>query len=190
MNSESMAEIVAETARLVLRTEAVGDLDRWMEVMNTPAVTQHLGGVQDRSQIEERFAHKAESVAKNGYTFWHLETRDSGSLIGHCGLASIDVEAAGPMLNGSIQIGWSIADSHWRQGFAEEAARAVISLAFGKFGIARLYAQTSEANRASWYMMEKLGMKRAAELDYVDPAYPPEENPTIIYVIDKKDWLA
>ncbi len=93
-------------------------------------------------------------------------------------------------LNTGIQIGWSIAESHWRQGFAIEAAIAVIELAFDRFGKEEVFAQTSDANRASWAMMEKLGMERAAELDYVDPNYPPEENPTIIYLLTRDDWRA
>jgi RimJ/RimL family protein N-acetyltransferase len=176
-----MPEIVAETDRLILRTEAPGDLERWMEVMNTPAVRKHLGGVQVRHEVEAGFARKAAAIAKDGFGFWHVQTKEDGWLIGHCGLALIEPEAAGPALRGSWQIGWSIAESHWRKGYAMEAARAVIDLAFNRHGLDLLYAQTSDANVASWTMMEKLGMERMRELDYVDPEYPPEENPTIIY---------
>jgi RimJ/RimL family protein N-acetyltransferase len=183
-----MTEIVAETARLILRTEAPGDLDRWMEVMNTPAVLEHLGGLKERHEVEADFARKAASIAKDGYGFWHLQTKYDGLLIGHCGLAPIDVEAAPPELRAGLQIGWSIAESHWRQGYAMEAARAVINLAFTRHGLDLLYAQTSDANVASWQMMEKLGMERTRDLDYVDPNYPPEENPTIIYRLKRDDW--
>ena len=185
-----MPEIIAETARLILRTEAPGDVDRWMEVMNTPAVTHHLGGVQERHQVEAKFARNAAGIAKDGYGFWYLQTKVDGLMIGHCGMSPIDVEAAGPVLNTGIQVGWSIAESHWRQGFAIEAAIAVIELAFDRFGKEEVFAQTSDANRASWAMMEKLGMERAAEFDYVDPNYPPEENPTIIYRLKRDDWRA
>jgi RimJ/RimL family protein N-acetyltransferase len=73
---------------------------------------------------------------------------------------------------------------HWRP------TRAVIELAFTKHNLDLLYAQTSDANVASWKMMEKLGMERMRELDYVDPEYPPEENPTIIYRLKREDWRA
>jgi RimJ/RimL family protein N-acetyltransferase len=185
-----MPEIVAETARLILRTEAPGDLDRWMEVMNTPAVRKHLGGVQERHEVETGFARKAAGLAKDGYGFWHLQTKDDGQLIGQCGIGPIEVEAAPAELRAGLQIGWSIAESHWRKGYAMEAARAVIELAFSRHDLDLLYAQTSEANKASWQMMEKLGMERVRALDYVDPDYPPEENPTIIYRLKRADWRA
>jgi RimJ/RimL family protein N-acetyltransferase len=184
-----MPEIIAETDRLILRTEAPGDLERWLEVMNTSAVRKHLGGVQERHEVEAGFARKAADIARDGYGFWHVQTKADGLLIGHCGLTRIEVEAAPAELRAARQIGWSIAESHWRNGYAMEAARAVIGLAFNRHGLNLLYAQTSDANVASWKMMEKLGLERARELDYVDPEYPPEENPTIIYHLKRAEWL-
>ena len=43
-----MAEIAAETARLRLRDWTDADEAAFYEVMNTPAVMRHLGGVQSR----------------------------------------------------------------------------------------------------------------------------------------------
>jgi len=183
-----MPEIAAETARLIIRTEVSGDLDRWMQVMNTPAVRKYLGGVQERHEVEAAFARKALDFAQYGYGFWHLQTKGDGLLIGQCGLAPIEVEAASTELRAGLQIGWSIAASHWRKGYAMEAARAIIDLAFNRHGLELLYAQTCDANEPSWRMMEKLGMERAPELDYVDLEYPPEENPTIIYRITHEQW--
>jgi hypothetical protein len=31
-------------------------------------------------------------------------------------------------------------------------------------------------------------MERVRKLDYVDPEYPPEENPTIIYRLRRAEW--
>ena len=36
--------------------------------------------------------------------------------------------------------------------------------------------------------MERLGMTRLAHLDYVDPLYPPEDNPTMVYGIGAEQW--
>lgn len=38
--------------------------------------------------------------------------------------------------------------------------------------------------------MEKLGMQRRSDLDFCDPAYPPQDNPTIIYSIAAEEWNA
>jgi RimJ/RimL family protein N-acetyltransferase len=64
----------------------------------------------------------------------------------------------------------------------------MLGLAFDRFGLATLFGQTSDSNRASRGLMEKLGMRRCAELDYPDPDFPPEDNPTIVYRLDAADW--
>ena len=78
----------------------------------------------------------------------------------------------------------------WGQGYATEAARAVLALVFGRFGQPVVASQTSEANRGSWRVMGRLGMERAEALDYDDPAYPPEENPTKVYRLTREAWAA
>ena len=41
---------------------------------------------------------------------------------------------------------------------------------------------------AAYELMEKLGMVRRAELDFSDPAFPPEDNPTIQYSLTHEQW--
>jgi RimJ/RimL family protein N-acetyltransferase len=36
--------------------------------------------------------------------------------------------------------------------------------------------------------MEKLGMARRKDLDFDDPAYPPEDRTTILYSITREQW--
>lgn len=174
-----------ETARLVLRPPRDSDLDPWMRTMNTPAVTRHLGGPRTEAQVREDFRRDAATLADEGHGFWILEHRATGELVGKSGLTPIAAAQAPAGLAGAFQIGWSLAEGWWRQGLASEAARAVLAHAFGPLRLEAVFAQTSLANEASWRLMEKLGMQRAAHLDYVDPAYPPEENPTMVYRMDR-----
>ena len=67
---------------------------------------------------------------------------------------------------------------------------AALMLAFERLDLARLYAQTSERNTASWRLMQRLGMSRRADLDYLDPDYPPEDNPTMVWDLRRDAWLA
>ena len=185
-----MDDPAAETPRLRLRLPRADDLDWWLAEMNQPAVTRHLGGVQDRAGVEAKFARNAAGFARDGFGFWIVEDRASGAAMGNCGMARIDNEHAPSGLFGEVHMGWSLAERHWRRGHASEAARAVLHLGFARFGLERIFAQTSPANEASWRLMEKLGMERRAALDYADPDYPPEENPTIIYGITRAQWTS
>ena len=182
-----MAEIIATTDRLILRTQAEGDLADWMTHLNTPEATARLGGVRTEAEIAEKFVKMARSQAENGYAFMLVTLKD-GTFLGTAGMAPIEKEGTPDALMGAVQIGWHLRADCWRQGYAHEAARAVIALAFEKHGIPTLYSQTSPSNVASWRLMEKLGLRRREELDYEDPAYPPEDNPTIVYSLAREDW--
>jgi RimJ/RimL family protein N-acetyltransferase len=181
-----MPEIIMETARLILRSEAPGDIDVWAEHMNTPAVMEYLGGPRDRHKIEASFAKMAASRATLGFGFNLMQHKETGALIGNCGLKLVDNPLAPAEMQSQFEIGWSLRADYWRKGYALEAATACLDLAFNRFDAGMVYAMTSERNVASWRMMEKLGMHRRADLDFPDPDYPPKDNPTMVYSIEKK----
>jgi len=182
-----VAEILAETARLVLRRELPGDRETWIAEINTADTMAHLGGPKTIEAIHKDFDRMAGDAALP----WLLVgLKPTDALIGKCGLGPIDTNAAPEQLRGQVQVGWTIGADHWRRGYGLEAAAAMLDLAFGRYALTTVYAQTSERNLASYRLMERLGMTRRAELDYFDPDFSPEDNPTIIYAIKREEWLS
>ena len=170
-----------ETARLVLRVQQDDDLDWFVEHMNTAAVMRHLGGVRPREAVAAGMARNAEGFVRTETGFWTIWLRESGERAGKCGLGTIDGECAPPELQGQTEIGWSLAEPFWGRGLAAEAAGAVLRYGFETLGHDVIFSQTSDSNRASTRLMERLGFERLAALDYVDPGYPAADNPTTIY---------
>ena len=185
-----MADVVAETERLILRREAEGDLAVWLEHMNTPQVMEKVGGVQSREKVAEAFARMALPAGEGGPPFLFVALKSDGTLIGKCGLATIETAIAPDELQGAVQVGWTLRADCWGRGYAREAADAALTLGFERFGLSRIFAQTSERNTASWRLMERLGMSRRTDLDYLDPDYPPEDNPTMVWDLQREAWLA
>jgi RimJ/RimL family protein N-acetyltransferase len=185
-----MAEFIATTERLVLRYEVEGDRAVWLEHMNTPQVTEHIGGPQPPEAVAEAFERMAIAHAEADYAFALVALKRDGTLIGKCGLATIPTPTAPAELRGKVQVGWTLRADFWGRGYAREAAEAALELAFERYALSVLYAQTSERNAASWRLIERLGMTRRSELDYFDPDYPPEENPTKVYSLDRAAWMA
>jgi RimJ/RimL family protein N-acetyltransferase len=69
------------------------------------------------------------------------------------------------------QIGWALGIDYRGKGYATEAAEALIGYGFKILGLHRIYADTTDANSASWRVMERLGMRREAclkEAEYRD----------------------
>lgn len=185
-----MADIIIETDRLILRTEKPGDLEEYLLTMNTANVMEHLGGVKEPHEIEAKFAKNHAMRAQYGHSYMMVQHKESGDLMGNCGLKRVDNENADASIIGGFEIGWLIREDYWGKGYAFEAASACLELAFARLDAPFVVALTSEGNRGSWRIMEKLGMKRRKDLDFSDPNFPPEDNPTIIYSIDAAEWRA
>ncbi len=181
-----MAEIILETERLVLRTRDARDMEPWLKHLNTPAVMKHLGGPQDAVKVEAGFARMDACQRKYGHSFWIVQRKADGEMLGMCGLKRFDNPHAN--MTGEFEIGWRLREDVWGQGIAREAASASLDYAFTRLDAPHVIALTSDANRGSWGLMERLGMTRRRDLEFEDPDYSAEENPTIVYRIDKQDW--
>lgn len=185
-----MAEPPFLTERLVLRKWREDDLALWLLHLNTPAVRAYLGGAQSEQAVAARFAQVLPAWDTDGFAFLAVERRDNGFFLGTCGISRVSNEPAPEPLASGLQLGWQMRQEAWGQGYTTEAARAMMAHAFDTLGQQIMWAQTSERNRGSWAVMQKLGMTRRAELDYLDPAYPPQDNPAMVWSLGRKDWQA
>ena len=184
-----MAEVVAETERLRLREWADVDEARFYAVMNRPEVMEHLGGLQTEQEFHAA-CERIRGFQRNfGHTFWLVEELATDELLGFCGLKRVNSPGAGE-LTGTHEIGWRLRPEAWGKGIAKEAAIASLDLGFGRFDAPAILALTVEDNRASWGLMERLGMQRRPELDFVDTRFGPELNPSIVYWMDAEAWPA
>ena len=184
-----MAEVIAETERLRLRTWDRDDLDEFVRHTNTPAVMQWLGGVWPREDHEKALLRIEGYQRDFGHTLWIVERSADGALLGFCGLKRVNSPGAGD-LTGDFEVGWRLREDAWGQGFAKEAAIASLDLAFGRFGASHVVALTVAGNSASQGLMKRLGMARREDLDFIDDRFGPEMNPTIVYRIAAADWPA
>jgi RimJ/RimL family protein N-acetyltransferase len=185
-----MGEFRLETERLVLRRWRDGDLGSWLQHLNTPEVKAHLGGPQSPEAVAEKFAKAKESWARDRFSFLAVDLQENGAFLGAAGIGRISNEGVPDALRDAVQIGWQLRKDYWGQGYATEAARAVLAWAFDQLNLPLVYGQTSESNPGSWHIMEKLGMERLTALDYEAPDYPAEDNPTKVYGLTQEAWIA
>lgn len=178
--------IVAETERLRLRTWEEADIAPFAQHCNTPAVMRWLGGVQEKAVYTAAFERIATYQRNFGHTLWIVERTVDGEMLGFCGLKRVNSEGAPNP--GDMEVGWRLREEAWGQGIAKEAAIASLDLAFDRFAAPHVVAFTVAGNVESWGLMERLGMIRRPDLDYHDPRFGPELNPTITYSIDAEDW--
>jgi len=188
-----MADPALATERLILRDWTRDDIDPFLAHLNTPAVMRWLGGVQSRAKFLAAYDRLIGYRRDFGHTFWIVERRRdgghlAGEMLGFCGLKRRNV--VGAPVFGDVEIGWRLREDAWGRGYAREAATASLDAAFVRFGAPHVVALTVAGNAASRGLMTRLGMTRHAELDYHDPNYGPDLNPTIVYRIDRDEWRA
>ncbi|WAT17215.1 GNAT family N-acetyltransferase [Aurantiacibacter sp. MUD11] len=187
-----MAEFRYETDRLILRDWREEDWPNFWRLTNTPTVMRWLGGVADADARTDQRGRIETYQRLHGHTFWVVEHKADGSalggeMLGCCGLKRANAE--GSPVFGMMEAGWRLREDAWGKGFAKEAAGAALDIAFGQFAADETIALTMSPNRASWGLMLALGMQRREELDYHDPYWGPELNPTIVHSIGRQDWL-
>ncbi len=180
-----MAEFRHDTARLTLRDWREADWAEFWRVTNTPAVMRWLGGVADEATRAVARARLEAYRSEHGHTFWVVERREDGALLGFCGLKRSN-QAGGPQ--GMMEVGWRLREDAWGRCYAKEAAAAALDCAFDRFGADEVIALTVERNTASWGLMVRLGMERRADLDFASPDFDPENPLIIAYAIARATW--
>jgi RimJ/RimL family protein N-acetyltransferase len=168
-----------QTARLSLREWQETDAAHAYAIYSDPEVMRWLGGsvvvqcVEDQAaSIRERALQRQESGTPFGG--WAIVL--NGIPIGTALLKPLPPEEV------DIEIGWHIAQSHWGQGYAPEAIRALIEYAFNELQIGRLHAVLWPDNVKSRRVCEKLGM---VEQPHTDRYYG---HTLAHYTLDRQSW--
>lgn len=137
-----------------MRPLQLADLDGLTEIYQHPLVARWIGP-HTRQDVERELTEHIKHQASLGWSFWALEDRDTGRLIGDCGLQPL--EHRGP----EVELGYDLHPSAWGRGLATEAAREVMRQAFGSLGLDHVVAVVKPENLASQRVLEKVGLRNA-----------------------------
>ena len=173
-----------ETERLILRPTEDRDRAAMWAQLRDPEVMRFLLPVPDDAAYEAMIERMRGYERDHGYTFWAIERRGDGAVIGVCGLKP---GAPDTPIAGMVEIGWRLARAAWGQGYAREAAQACLDWAWANLDTEQVVAITVDANTASWGLMERLGMTRDLQGDFDHPALAEGDplRPHILYRIDR-----
>ena len=173
------------TDRLILRPWRDADRAPFAAINRDPDVMLHLGGPVETAASDAMIDRQHRVQADQGHCFWAIERRDDGRLIGFCGLRRGGHPGTG--VADELEIGWRLARDCWSRGYAREAASAAIAWGFANTDRPRITAWTVPANRASWGLMQRLGMVPRPDLDFDHPDFG-EGHPLrrhVVYTIDR-----
>src|SRR4030095_6963554 len=165
-----------ETDRLLLRMFDPGDLGDLSLIYGDADVMKFLSGHPlTRDETAGWLNYFLAGWENFGFGWWALVLKESGSLIGHCGLQFIHVTP-------EVEVTYGLAKAYWRKGLASEAARACLRYGFEELKLERIYALADPGNTGSHKVMERVGMRYDKTEYYKDDLY---EGDLIYYVISR-----
>lgn len=145
---------ILSTGRLRLRTATLDDAPFFLALLNDPGFLAHIGdrGVRTLDDARRMVAEGPVAMQRaRGHSSYVVTLRACGTPIGTCGLIKRDT------LPG-VDLGYAFLEAHRGQGYAFEAASAVLALA-PTLGLQRVLAITTPGNAASNGLLGKLGMR-------------------------------
>lgn len=145
--------MLLETPRLLIREFTFEDLQAVHRYASHPEVVAHMvWGPNTLEETEAFLRMTKESALKQPRVDYEigLELKETGQLIGGCGFHLTEPKQA--------ELGYVLHPDFWRQGFATEAAGALVKLGFEELGLHRIYATCRPANIGSAKVMEAVGM--------------------------------
>jgi len=149
--------LTLETERLLLRPMLATDLDMLLLIftdLNVMAAFSHPPFT--RQQMERWLQRNLDHQKKYGYGLFSVLLKDTGELIGDCGLEQMEDM-------GAAELGYDFRSDVWNRGYATEAAIAVRDYAFNVLHLPQLISLIRVGNLASKRVAEKVGMALAEE---------------------------
>ncbi len=146
-----MGKMRIETKRLIIRNFEMKDKEDLGEYM-LQRVHEEFEGYPDFSmeKLDNEITYRSGSDE-----FFAIELKEEHKVIGNIYLGKRDFNAK--------ELGYVLNRKYQSKGYGSEAAKAAVKWAFSQ-GVHRVFAETTSLNPASWKTMEKIGLKREAEL--------------------------
>jgi RimJ/RimL family protein N-acetyltransferase len=144
--------LTLETERLVLRALTLEDLEEMATLLGDAEALVLWGDALDRAGARAWIERNLARYASHGFGRCAVIWRETGELIGDCGLIPTIVED-----EDVVELGWITRRSFWGKGVATEAGAAWREYGFGVLGLERIVSMISAVNPASRRVAEKLG---------------------------------
>jgi RimJ/RimL family protein N-acetyltransferase len=152
---EATTPNVLETQRLMLRRLDLADAEFILELVNDPEWLRFIGdkGVHDHDDARNYLRKGPMAMYEShGFGLYLTALKDTQIPIGMCGLIKRDTLE-------DVDIGFAFLPTFRAQGYALEAAAAVLAHGRQAFALKRIVAITSQENARSGRLLEKLGLK-------------------------------
>ena len=169
--------MVIETEHLLLREMTENDFDALYKVLADSDIMQHYPYTFDDARVYGWINRNIERYKIFGFGLWAVCLKDTGEMIGDCGLTMQSI-------NGQIkpEIGYHIRADKQRKGYAKEAAIAVRDWTFNNTPFNIIYSYMKYTNEPSAKTAVSYGCKQVDEFtDEINEI-------TKVFAISRDEW--
>ena len=172
-----------QTTRLLLRPFTEADMDAIFALQSNPHVLRYWDAppYKERAQAERFIAGCKRMEQESSGARLAIEHAVDSVFIVCCGFFNWNPEFR------SAGIGYCLDDTAWGQGFATEAASAILQWAFDTLNLNRVQSETDTRNIASAHVLEKLGFVREGTLRE-DCIVNGEVSDSWVYGLLRREW--
>lgn len=132
------------TERLVLREMTEQDFEPLFQILSDPETMRHYPQPFNEAKVHHWISWNQENYWVFGFGLWAVVLKDTGKLIGDCGITMQNI--AGQI---KPELGYHVHKEHWRKGYGSEAARACRDWAFNNTPFQMLFSYCKYTNTAS-----------------------------------------
>jgi RimJ/RimL family protein N-acetyltransferase len=177
-------ELPIRTARLTLRAITPADFDEHLALYGDPDVVRYLyDEPHDRESIVAHFERRLVAELPDEGGWINVAVVHEGRFVGEVGLCLVSTA------HRQCEVGYVMRPDAAGQGFATEAAAAMVELCFTGLGAHRVAGRIDARNAASARVLEHLGMRREShfrENEFVKGEWTDE----VVYAITEDEWRA
>ena len=149
---------IIETKRLIIKEYSYDDIPKLNIILSNPKTMSFWPTPFTLQQTENWISTNIIRYGSFGYGRWAIILKETGILIGDCGIMVSNLD--GTQEN---DLGYIIHHPYWHNGLAFEAASACKEYAFNNLGLKRLCANMAFDHIASRQVAEKIGMEKEKE---------------------------
>jgi RimJ/RimL family protein N-acetyltransferase len=154
------------TDRLLMRRWRESDREPFAALNADPETMLFFPNTLDRAD-SDALADRIESLFEaQGYGLWALETAETGETGQFIGFTGLNPMPEGVPGAGGVEVGWRLARHAWHRGYATEAAKAALGVAFDGVGLREIWSMTAVLNEPSQAVMRRIGLTEAARFEH------------------------
>jgi ribosomal-protein-alanine N-acetyltransferase len=165
------------------------DVPVFHHFVSDPQVTAYIPvDPMPLEKVTEMFQQRIQSYEISSLTKFDRGTvavclKDSGEMIGWCGLGRLEIDPS------EIEVYYGLGRPYWGQGFATEAAAAMMDYGFREWELDRIVAIVFPENVASKKVLEKIGMRYEKQITGLPGKHKYFEG-VVFFALSKEEYMA